>query len=237
MRGTVRQVQVKSLMSHARDELLTDVDIPIVSFGDMYDRKPVVALDLARSARPVRCHAVVPERGHNFWCPARIRCALHQSCPVAVGVVFPGLRDVRRNYEQDSTALPPSRLEGLLPTRERMLPVLQKGMGVSKANFLMSLVASKPKWGLLGIAQSKVLHPLEDAEPSPASDVEPEKDHGTIPKPGQTSCQISPIDCRRASVDPEAANGRLRIVCPCRLRNEWYHAASVQVGARNHTER
>jgi hypothetical protein len=69
-------------------------------------------------------------------------------------VLFPALRDIRRDYElsfQGMTAEPVP-LDALLAARERMVRELQRGLDDNERRFLLSLVAGAPDWSLLNIA-------------------------------------------------------------------------------------
>lgn len=55
----------------------------------------------------------------------------------------------------------PVELEALLIARERMLRELQQGLTTEERRFLLSLVAAKPEWPLLGIPHLEQLPGLK----------------------------------------------------------------------------
>ena len=69
-------------------------------------------------------------------------------------VLFPTLRNIEQKYEQNFKGMTtePVDLSALLAARERMLQELQGGLDEDERGFLLSLVAGRPQWELLGIA-------------------------------------------------------------------------------------
>jgi len=69
-------------------------------------------------------------------------------------VLFPQLRDIQRDYTHNFVGMTaePVPLAALLAVRERMIRELQQGLDDNERGFLLSLVAGKPDWSLLGIA-------------------------------------------------------------------------------------
>jgi Nucleotidyl transferase AbiEii toxin, Type IV TA system len=67
-------------------------------------------------------------------------------------VLFPSLRDIRQEFEHSFAGMTvePVELETLLAARERLVRELQSGLTVEERRFLLSLVAAKPEWSLLG---------------------------------------------------------------------------------------
>jgi hypothetical protein len=68
-------------------------------------------------------------------------------------VLFPSLRDVRKEFEHNFTGMTvePVELDALLAARERMMRELQQGLSADERRFLLSLVAAEPEWSVLGI--------------------------------------------------------------------------------------
>jgi hypothetical protein len=62
------------------------------------------------------------------------------------------LQDIRRDYEQNFVGMTtePVALDDLLAVRERMLRELQHGLDNDERQFLLSFVANRPEWHLLG---------------------------------------------------------------------------------------
>jgi predicted nucleotidyltransferase component of viral defense system len=154
MRGTVHPVRRTSLTSNARDVLLADLEIPLVSMEDLYGGKLVAAMD---RQHPRDLFDVMQHFAHEGITPAIRRAfvvylASHNR-PVHE-VLFPSLRDIQQDYAnnfQGMTAEPVS-LDVLLAARERLMREIQQGLDADERRFLLSLVAGAPEWSLLGIA-------------------------------------------------------------------------------------
>jgi len=159
MRGTVHPVRRASLVAGAREALLADLDIPVVSLEDIYGGKLVAALD---RQHPRDLFDVMQLFLHEGITPGIRRAfvvylASHNR-PVHE-VLFPSLRDIRHDHEHNFKGMTaePVALEELLAVRERMLRELQKGLDADERRFLLSLVAAQPEWGVLGIAHLEQL--------------------------------------------------------------------------------
>jgi predicted nucleotidyltransferase component of viral defense system len=159
MRGTVQPVRRASLTPAARDALMADLDIPVVSLEDMYGGKLVAALD---RQHPRDLFDVMQLFVHEGITPGIRRAFvvyLASSNRPVHEVLFPPLRNVQHDYErnfQGMTAEPVS-LDALLAARERMVRELQRGLDDNERRFLVSLVAGTPDWSLLGIAHLEYL--------------------------------------------------------------------------------
>lgn len=154
MRGTVQPVRRASLRPVARDLLMADLDIPVVSLEDMYGGKLVAALD---RQHPRDLFDVMQLFAHEGITPGIRRAfvvylASHNR-PVHE-VLFPPVRDIRHDYAHNFAGMTaePVPLDALLAAQERMVRELQQGLDDSERRFLLSLVAVTPDWSLLGIA-------------------------------------------------------------------------------------
>jgi predicted nucleotidyltransferase component of viral defense system len=153
MRGTVLPVRQASLTPTARDVLMADLEIPVVSVEDVYGGKLVAALD---RQHPRDLFDVMQLFAHEGITPGIRRAfvvyLVSSNRPVHE-VLFPPLRDVRHDYEfsfQGMTA-EPVLLDALLAARERLVREIQQGLDEEERRFLLSLVAGKPEWARLGI--------------------------------------------------------------------------------------
>lgn len=159
MRGTVQPVRRASLTPAARDVLMADLDIPVVSLEDVYGGKLVAALD---RQHPRDLFDVMQLFAHEGITPGIQRAFvvyLSSSNRPIHEVLFPPLRDIRHDYEhnfQGMTAEPVS-IGALLAARERMVCEIQRGLDDNERRFLLSLVAGTPEWSLLGIAHLEEL--------------------------------------------------------------------------------
>lgn len=153
LRGTVQPVRRASLTRNARDVLLADLDIPVVSLEDMYGGKLVAALD---RQHPRDLFDMMQLFEHEGITPGIRRAfvvylASHNR-PVHE-VLFPSLRDIRHDYTHNFQGMTaePVPLDALLAARKRMVGELQRGLDDVERRFLLSLVAGTPEWSLLGI--------------------------------------------------------------------------------------
>ena len=154
MRGSVQPVRRASFTPAARDVLMTDMDIPVVSLEDVYGGKLVAALD---RQHPRDLFDVMQLFTHEGITPGIRRAFvayLSSSNRPIHEVLFPLLRDIRRDYEHNFQGMTaePVPLEALLTARERMVREVQQGLDDNERRFLLSLAAGTPKWSLLGIA-------------------------------------------------------------------------------------
>jgi len=154
IRGTVHPVRIASLTDKARDTLSADLELPIVSLEDLYGGKLVAAMD---RQHPRDLFDVMQLFAHE-GITAGIRRAfvVYLSChnrPVHE-VLFASLRDVRRDYDRNFTGMTtePVALADLLAARDRMVRELREDLDVDERQFLLSLVAGKPAWALLGLS-------------------------------------------------------------------------------------
>lgn len=159
MRGTVQPVRRASLTPTARDLLLADLEIPVVSLEDVYGGKLVAAMD---RQHPRDLFDVMHLFAHEGITP-EIRRAfvvyLASSSRPVHEVLFPQMRDIEYDYGHNFQGMTaePVPLDALLTARERMAHELQQGLDESERHFLLSLVAGAPEWPLLGIAHLKHL--------------------------------------------------------------------------------
>ena len=159
MRGTVQPVRRASLTPTARDALMADLDIPVVSLEDMYGGKLVAALD---RQHPRDLFDVMLLFAHEGITP-EIRRAfvvyLASSNRPVHEVLFPPLRNIQHDYEHNFQGMTaePVPLDALLAARERMVRELQQGLDDDERRFLLSLVAGAPDWSLLNIAHLEYL--------------------------------------------------------------------------------
>ena len=159
MRGTVHPVRTSALTPTARDSLLADLEIPVVSLEDVYGGKLVAAMD---RQHPRDLFDVMQLFAHE-GITANIRRAFvvylaSHNRPVHE-VLFPALRNIEQEYERNFKGMTaePVDLSTLLAARERLLQELQGGLDEDERDFLLSLVAGRPQWPLLGISHLEYL--------------------------------------------------------------------------------
>lgn len=159
MRGTVHPVRTSALTPAARDSLLADLEVPVLSLEDVYGGKLVAAMD---RQHPRDLFDVMQLFAHEGITPGIRRAfvvylASHNR-PVHE-VLFPTLRNIEQEYERSFKGMTtePVELAALLTARERMLQELQSGLDADERSFLLSLVEGRPQWPLLGIAHLEQL--------------------------------------------------------------------------------
>jgi hypothetical protein len=159
MRGTVHPVRRASFTSAARDQLLADVDIPMVSLEDLYGGKLCAALD---RQHPRDLFDVMQLYAHEGITPGIRRAFVVY---LASGkrpiheLLFPQLRDLTHDYAHNFQGMTaePVPLDALLATRERLVRQIQRELDDDECRFLLSLARGAPEWGLLGIAHLEYL--------------------------------------------------------------------------------
>lgn len=153
LRGTVHSVRTASLTRKARDTLLADLQLPVLSLEDLYGGKLVAALDrqhprdLFDVLQLFRHEGITPEIRRSFV----VYLACHNR-PIHE-VLYPNLRDISAEYDNTFRGMTaePVELEVLLSARERMIAELQAHLDHDERTFLVSLARNEPNWALLGI--------------------------------------------------------------------------------------
>ena len=152
LRGTVHPVRSASLTPRAKEALLADLELPVVSVEDLYGGKLVAALDrqhprdLFDVMQLFLDEGITPGIRRSFV----VYLACHNR-PIHE-VLSPPPRDISGEYDtfRGMTA-EPVELEALLAARERMVTELRAGLDAEEREFLLSLARNEPNWALLGI--------------------------------------------------------------------------------------
>jgi hypothetical protein len=153
LRGTVRPIRSASLTPKAKEALLADLELPVVSLEDLYGGKLVAALD---RQHPRDLFDVMQLFLHEGITPGiRRSFVVYLAChnrPIHE-VLSPTLRDVSGEYDNTFRGMTaePVELSALLSARERMVSELQAGLDAREREFLLSLARNEPNWGLLDI--------------------------------------------------------------------------------------
>jgi predicted nucleotidyltransferase component of viral defense system len=154
MRGTVHPVRMAALVPRARDVLLADLEIPVVSLEDVYGGKLVAAMD---RQHPRDVFDVMQLFAHEGITPGIRRAFIvylaSHNRPVHE-VLYSAPRDIAQEYERTFKGMTTDAVElaHLLTARERMMVELQSGLDANERSFLLTLVANQPDWSLLGIS-------------------------------------------------------------------------------------
>lgn len=153
LRGTVLPVRMASLSPTAREALLADLELPVLSLEDVYGGKLVAALD---RQHPRDLFDVLQLFAHEGITPG-----IRRSFVVYLAshnrptheVLFPTLKDIAPEYEGTFRGMTaePVELAELLSARERLLAELHTGLSQKERLFLLSLARAEPDWSLLEI--------------------------------------------------------------------------------------
>jgi len=153
LRGTVHPVRSASLTPKAKETLLADVTLPIVSLEDLYGGKLVAALD---RQHPRDLFDVMQLFMHEGITPGIRRSfviylASHNR-PIHE-VLFPTLRDISSDYNNTFRGMTADRVEldALQAARERLIAELHSSLVAEEREFLLSLARNAPNPALLGI--------------------------------------------------------------------------------------
>ena len=153
LRGTVHPIRSTSLTPKAKETLLADLELPVVSLPDLYGGKLVAALDRQHprdlfDVMELFLHGgITPEIRRSIV----VYLASHNR-PIHE-VLFPNLRDISSEYESTFKGMTtePVELKALVSARERMIAELNEGLDAPEREFLLSLARNEPNWDLLGI--------------------------------------------------------------------------------------
>lgn len=153
LRGTLHPVRAASLTPKAKETLLADMELPLVSLEDLYGGKLVAALDrqhprdLFDVMQLFQHEGITPEIRRSFV----VYLASHNR-PIHE-VLSPVLRDISGDYDGSFRGMTtePVALEALLAAREGMIAELQAGLDPAEKAFLMSIANNEPDWTQLPI--------------------------------------------------------------------------------------
>ena len=159
LRGTVHPIRSTSLTPKAKETLLADLELPVVSLEDLYGGKLVAALDRQHprdlfDVMELFLHGgITPEIRRSFV----VYLASHNR-PIHE-VLFPNLRDISGDYDNTFRGMTaePVELKALLSARKRMVIELQAGLDANEREFLLSLARNEPNCALLGIGHLEQL--------------------------------------------------------------------------------
>ena len=153
MRGTVYPVRMATLVPKAREALMADLELPVVSTEDLYGGKLVAALDRQHPRDLFDCMQLFAHEG--ITSAIRRAFVVYLAChnrPIHE-VLFPVPRDISQEYERTFKGMTadPVVLDELTSARERLMHELQAGLDADERKFLILLVQNQPDWNLLGI--------------------------------------------------------------------------------------
>lgn len=153
MRGAVHPVQTATLTPRAKEALLADLELPILSLEDVYGGKLVAAMD---RQHPRDLFDVMQLFAHEGITPGIRRSfvvylASHNR-PIHE-VLFPNRKDIAPEYERTFRGMTAEQVElaELLSARERMIAEIHEHLTQQERRFLLSIANAEPDWSLLDI--------------------------------------------------------------------------------------
>jgi predicted nucleotidyltransferase component of viral defense system len=159
IRGTVYPTRTLSLSAAARNALMADLDLPLLSAEDIYGGKLVAAMD---RQHPRDLFDVMELFAHEGITPG-----IRRSFVVYLAshnrtfheVLFPTPRDIRLDYEGTFVGMTtePVTLDALLETRARLFRELPAALDANERQFLRTLARAEPDWLLLEIPHLELL--------------------------------------------------------------------------------
>jgi len=160
IRQSAERLKTRGFQTHvlatadARDTLLADLEIPVVSLEDVYGGKLVAAMDRQHPRDLFDVMQLFTHEGITAGIRRAFVVYLASHNRPVHEVLFPAMRDVGQEYERNFKGMTadPVELAALLAARERMVQELQSGLDADERRFLLSLVVGRPEWPLLGIA-------------------------------------------------------------------------------------
>jgi predicted nucleotidyltransferase component of viral defense system len=153
LRGTVYPVRTASLAPAAREALLADLELPVVSVEDLYGGKLVAALDRQHPRDLFDCMQLFAHEGITGAIRRAFVVYLASHNRPVHEVLFPNLRDIGYEYERTFKGMTtePVAISDLEAARARVVRELQEGLDADERRFLVTFVRNEPEWELLGI--------------------------------------------------------------------------------------
>jgi predicted nucleotidyltransferase component of viral defense system len=159
LRGAVHPTQTMSLNPVARDALMADLELPLLSIEDIYGGKLVAAMD---RQHPRDLFDLKELFDHGGITPGIRRAfvvylASHNRTPHEV--LFPSPKNVQLAYEGSFAGMTtePVALEALLDVRARLFRELPASLDADEREFLRTLVRATPNFSSLGIPHAEEL--------------------------------------------------------------------------------
>lgn len=151
MRGTVHPVRTATLTPMARDMLMADLELPVVSLEDVYGGKLVAAMDRQHPRDLFDVMQLFEHEGITSGIQRAFVIYLASHNRPVHEVLFGPTKDISQEYERNFSGMTtqPVELSELLHARARMFSELQNGLTAVERQFLISLVSAKPAWELL----------------------------------------------------------------------------------------
>ncbi|HEY1255700.1 MAG TPA: nucleotidyl transferase AbiEii/AbiGii toxin family protein [Terracidiphilus sp.] len=153
MRGNVYPVRIATLVPKAREALMADLELPVVSTEDLYGGKLVAALDRQHPRDLFDCMQLFAHEGITPGIRRAFVVYLASHNRPVHEMLFPVARDISQEYERmfKGMTAEPTKLIELIAARECLIRELQDGLDTDERKFLISFVRNLREWSLLGI--------------------------------------------------------------------------------------
>ena len=131
---------------------MADLELPVVSLEDVYGGKLVAAMDRQHPRDLFDVKQLFEHEGITSGIQRAFVIYLASHNRPVHEVLFGPQKDISQAYEHNFSGMTthPVELAALLDARARMFSELQNGLTAVERQFLISLVAAKPEWKLLG---------------------------------------------------------------------------------------
>ena len=153
IRGTVFDVQERSLSRRAQELFELDVSVPVVSMEDLYGGKLCAALDRQHPRDLFDVKQLLENEGITDGIRKGFIVYLASHDRPMNELLDPNRKDLHRTYEAEFRGMADVKMdvEDLEETLETSIETLKGTMTSSEKQFLVALKSGKPDWGLLGL--------------------------------------------------------------------------------------
>ncbi len=153
MRGALWPAVNRSLSVSARDALMADLTVPLLSFEDVYGGKLVAAMDRQHPRDIFDVKGLLDAEGITPAVRQAFVAYLASHNRPIHEVLAPVEKDIRQDYERTFRGMTsePVELETLLAVRRDLFQTLPNSLETAERRFLVSLAQGEPDWALLNI--------------------------------------------------------------------------------------
>lgn len=153
MRGTLRPLVNRALSPSARDVLMADLTLPLVSFEDVYGGKLVAAMDRQHPRDIFDVKGLLDAEGINPAVRQSFVAYLASHNRPIHELLAPVERGIRQDFERTFRGMTsePIELDTLLGVRRELFTALPNSLETNERRFLISLAQGEPDWTLLNI--------------------------------------------------------------------------------------
>lgn len=159
IRGTVYPTRTASLSATARDVLMADLELPLLSPEDIYGGKLVAAMDRQHPRDLFDVMGLFANEGITAGIRRAFVAYLASHNRPFHEVLFATPKDIRLEYDGTFVGMTtePVSLDALLETRARLFQELPAALDPNERQFLRTLARAEPDWSLLEIPHLELL--------------------------------------------------------------------------------